>query len=174
MFHTTRGKTAFWFLLGVTILVAGCGDGGPVPVRGRVLLDNTPVAGATVTLMPIEGGHPAAGLTDASGVFRLTTFKRDDGALPGRYKILVTKADAIPPPPEGKYGDPARILEINKGQKATGNKSKPELGNKLKPEFGNKRKQELPSVYGDVVRTPLRCAVPPDEELVVPLLSNAK
>ena len=169
-----KHKHAVWCLLGVTILAAGCGGGGPVAVRGRVLLDDIPVAGATVTLMPIEGGHPAAGLTDANGAFRLTTFKRDDGALPGQYKIVVTKADAIPPPPEGKYGDAARILEINKGLKATGNKNKPELGNKGKPEFGNKNKPELPSVYGDAARTPLRCAVPPDDELVVPLQSNAR
>jgi hypothetical protein len=159
-------KHAVWGLLGVTMLAASCGRGGPVPVRGRVLIDDIPVADATVMLMPIEGGHPAAGLTDASGRFRLTTFNRDDGALPGRYKIVVTKADAIPPPPEGKYGDPARILELNKGLKATGNKNK--------PEFGNRRKPQLPSMYGDAARTPLRCAVPPDAELVVPLQSNAK
>jgi hypothetical protein len=145
-------KHAVWCMLGATFIATGCGS-GPVQVRGRVLLDDVPVAGATVTLMPIEGGHPAVGLTDAGGVFRLTTFKREDGALRGQYKIVVTKTDAIPPP-EAEYGDADRYKRL----KAT----------------LDKKKSALPAVYGDASKTPLRCTVPPDGDLVVPLQGNAK
>jgi hypothetical protein len=108
--------------------------------------------------MPLEGGHPATAVSDANGEFRLTTFKRGDGALPGRYKIMVTKTDALPPPPEGEYGDAERVKKHYKAVKAT----------------RDQKKSSLPGVYGDSVRTPLRCTVPLDGELVVPLQSNAK
>ena len=150
-------KQAVWWLLGLTFSAAGC-NSGLVSVRGRVVLDDVPVAGATVMLMPIEKGHPAAGLTDANGAFRLTTFKRDDGALPGEYKIVVIKTDAIPPPPEAEPGNAESVIEHYKGLKTTRTKNKP----------------ALPSVYGDAARTPLRCTVPTDGELAVPLRSNAK
>ena len=151
-----RKNVLFW-LLGVACVAAGCG-GGPVAVRGRVLLDDVPVAGATVMLMPVDGGHPAHGPTDANGVFRLTTFKHGDGALPGQYKIVVTKTDAIPPPPEAEPGDVESIRNHYKGLRAT----------------RDKRKPALPAVYADAARTPLRCTIPTDDELVVPLRSNAK
>jgi hypothetical protein len=146
-----------WWLLGATCLTAGCG-GGLVPVRGRVLLDDIPVAGATVTLIPIEEGRPASGLTDAQGGFRLTTFKRDDGALPGRYKIVVTKTDALPPPPEGEYGDADRIIKHGLAVNPPRDKQKP----------------ALPAVYADAARTPLRCTLPADSVLMVPLDSKGK
>jgi hypothetical protein len=152
-------KLAVWCMLGVTFLAAGCG-GGPVNVRGRVLLDDVPIAGVTVMLMPIDQGHPATGLTDADGTFRLTTFQREDGALPGQYKIVVTKTDAIIPPPEIEPGDAKSVINHykDKGLKVT----------------QTNKKKALPAVYGDAARTPLRCTVPTDGELVVPLQSNAK
>jgi hypothetical protein len=146
-----------WWLMLVVPVVAGCG-GGPVAVRGRVLLDNVPVAGATVLLVPAKGGHPAQGFTDANGVFRLTTFKPDDGAFPGQYKVVVTKTEAIPPPPAAEPGNAESVNEHYKGLKATRTKKKP----------------PLPAVYGDETRTPLRCTVPPDGDLDLPLQSNAK
>jgi hypothetical protein len=150
-------KNAVSWLLAVTCIASGCG-GGTVPVRGRVLLNDAPVAGATVMLMPIDGGHPATGLTDANGAFQLTTFTRADGALPGQYKIVVTKTDAIPPPPEAEPGDTESVLNHYKGLKATRTTKKP----------------ALPAVYADAARTPLRCTIPPGDELIVPLQSNAK
>jgi len=145
-----------WLLL-VVPLAAGCGS-GPVPVRGRVLLDDVPVPGATVLLVPAAGGHPATGRTDANGVFRLTTFKPDDGALPGRYTVVVTKTEAIPPPPTAEPGNAQSVIEHYQGLKATRTKKKP----------------PLPEVYGDSSRTPLRCTIPPDGDLDLPLQSKAK
>jgi len=146
-----------WLLLIVPILT-GCGGSGPVPVRGRVLLDGVPVAGATVTLVPVDGGHPADGWTDSDGVFRLKTFKHGDGALPGAYKILVTKTEAIPPPPLAESGDAESVINHYKALKAT----------------REKKKAALPPIYGDVVRTPLRCTVPLDDDLDLSLQGNAK
>jgi hypothetical protein len=72
---------------------AGCGPKKPAtaPVAGRVLLDGRPVADAAVLFQPVAGGVPARGGTDAEGRFRLSTFARDDGALVGRHRVLVSK-----------------------------------------------------------------------------------
>ena len=150
-----EGRIA-WLALVITA-AAGCG-GGPVPVRGRVLLDDVPVPGATVLLVPEQGGHPANGRTDANGVFRLTTFKPNDGALPGRYTVVVTKTEAIPPPPTAEPGNAESVNKHYEALKATRTKKKP----------------PLPEVYGDSSRTPLRCTIPPDGDLDLPLQSKAK
>src|SRR5262245_39633386 len=96
------------------VLVAGCGDGGPSPVavKGVLKLDGKPVAGAVVGFHPeAAGGKPAFGTTDAEGAFRLTTERPGDGALPGKYKIV------IQPPAEGggsPYDDPGKAAPAAK------------------------------------------------------------
>jgi hypothetical protein len=75
------------------VLLAGTGCGGsgkPVPVQGVVTLDGSPLPRATVLFLHQDaGGRDANGFTDADGVFRLSTFKTDDGALPGKYKVII-------------------------------------------------------------------------------------
>ena len=86
--RTSRG--VLWTLLAAGV-VAGCGPEMPatVPVSGRVLLDEKPVEGAAVMLVP-EEGSPAHGATDAEGNFSLTTFEPGDGAVPGTYTVVIT------------------------------------------------------------------------------------
>jgi len=63
------------------------------PVRGVVTLDGEPVAGATVIFSPSAAEtsrrRAAAGKTDASGLFILSTFAKGDGAVPGTYTVTV-------------------------------------------------------------------------------------
>ena len=89
----------FLGLLAVSV-VSGCSGGtegdadrpARTLVSGKVTYDGNSVEGATVVLVPSsQGGKPATGLTDASGMFKLRTFETDDGALPGEYKVTVTK-----------------------------------------------------------------------------------
>jgi len=92
---------AFWAILGL-ILAVGCGKPGigTVPVTGTVKVDGTPMEGVTVVFNPDAGGRAASGLTDAQGVYKMTTEIAGDGALPGQYKIAVSKhenlADDLP------------------------------------------------------------------------------
>ena len=64
-------------------------------MQGRVLYGENPVANARITFVPIEAPKPPdipaypAGRTDAEGRFLLSTFKKDDGAPAGKYKVLV-------------------------------------------------------------------------------------
>ncbi len=93
-------RTHFLRCIGLQVLfimAAGCGDsGGRVTLRGTVKLDGQPLANATVHFIAQDsGGKDALGTTDADGMFRLSTFKPGDGALPGKYKVVVR-----PPGPE--------------------------------------------------------------------------
>lgn len=76
------------------LLAGGCGQSDRpqlAPVTGAVLLDGQPMEGAAVMFIPVAGGRPAQGLTDAQGKFRLTTFEENDGAIVGEHKVSVTK-----------------------------------------------------------------------------------
>src|SRR5437773_10554148 len=84
---------------GVLAALAGCGGGGEaarvvsavVPVSGKVLYaDGKPVANAWVVLTPKDPpGNEANAATQADGTFRLGTFAKDDGVVPGHYVVTV-------------------------------------------------------------------------------------
>ncbi len=76
----------------------GCSSAGPpprpkpVPAHGLVRYNGKPLDGAHVVFTNTEAGISAEGETDADGKFSLTTFRPDDGAVPGHYHVTVTKA----------------------------------------------------------------------------------
>lgn len=83
------------------ILIAGCDSSDPnqLPtekVSATVTYKGNPVEGATVSFMlPPSGGSnsgpPAFGVTDATGVAKLTTYKDGDGAILGKHMVLISK-----------------------------------------------------------------------------------
>jgi hypothetical protein len=93
------------------------------PVTGQVMVDGVPVQGVLVTMIPEEGvaeGRPAAGgFTDEAGEFTPTTYKPQDGAPAGKYRVMLSWIKIIDPtsnrdsqPPEAeqlpkKYQNPA-------------------------------------------------------------------
>ena len=62
-----------------------------VPVSGKVLLPGgQPAANAWVVFNAKDPpGNDASAATAADGSFRLGTFKKEDGAVPGRYVVTV-------------------------------------------------------------------------------------
>jgi hypothetical protein len=89
------------------LLAAGCGGGvKPVPVRGDVTLDGKPLAEAGVLFSPKEQGAVAIGVTDAAGKFQLST-PNYDGALPGAYRVTVTKQQILGEENYGRLGPKA-------------------------------------------------------------------
>jgi hypothetical protein len=109
-----------------------------------VTLDGAPVAGATVLFMPEgQGGRPASGFTSADGEFRLTTYKDDDGALPGTYRVLIQKTDAA--------------KDHAAAESAAMEKAKAKIEDKSQQK---RRKPTLPETYAKFDTTPLRCSVP--------------
>jgi len=78
----------------------GCNQGRGLRVEfvtGTVTLDGEPVEGASVQFIPlVEEGliEPAGGITDARGVYRLSSLNGDPerGAVEGEYQVLVSKS----------------------------------------------------------------------------------
>lgn len=113
-----------WLSFALALLVAlGCGketvDGRPTPVAvsGTVFYKQQPSVGAKVMFAPQDHQYAAVGQTDSNGRFKLQTFEPADGAVPGKFKIAVTKFEVIDLPNggikenfflPGKYRDPAK------------------------------------------------------------------
>jgi len=74
-----------------------CGSKGlPGPgteaVSGSVKFQGSPLADAVVIFHPnTKEGRSAVGKTTAAGTFQLMTVKTDDGAMPGEYRVTVSK-----------------------------------------------------------------------------------
>ena len=86
------------------LFLAGCGGEDRPPLAtasGIVKLDGEPVEGATVSYLPVEGGRPGSGITDAQGRYTIKTFEDDDGAIVGDHKVSVMKVS----------GDGAYVLD---------------------------------------------------------------
>jgi hypothetical protein len=80
------------------------------PAGGTVTYNGQPVEGATVTLFATSGqARGAVATTDASGKFTFTTFEAGDGAIPGSFKVMISKTILEPPKentPPGPGGEP--------------------------------------------------------------------
>jgi hypothetical protein len=90
----------------VAMLASGCGKSASTPtarVSGIVKSNGQPLSGVQVGFLP-ENGRPGQGTTDASGRFTITTFTSEDGAIPGKHKVLLSEADKTPPPMPGMPG----------------------------------------------------------------------
>jgi hypothetical protein len=113
-------------------LLGWCGCGGQtVSVSGRVKFkdgsDASVLAGYGVTFEPTEGKASSMGEVQPNGTFTLSTFGANDGAVPGKYQVVVTPPASPDPdkPPQkskipAKYADfstSGLTVEIKPGQK---------------------------------------------------------
>jgi len=77
-----------------------------VPAKGVIqLASGQPIREGRLELTPKDkGGVEAFGDVKPDGSFTLTTYKRDDGAVPGRYVVKISPYNYAAP-----GGSPARI-----------------------------------------------------------------
>ena len=90
----SRFTTSIWVaVIMLPVVIPGCGYRRPAlaPAMAVVTLDEKPVAGASVTLVPTVPGRPAMGTSDANGKVVFSTYGSRDGAPPGTYKAVVVK-----------------------------------------------------------------------------------
>jgi hypothetical protein len=85
----------------IAVLVAnlvGCGrhPAATFPVEGKVMFNGTPLSFGAVAFMP-EKGPLARGRIESNGTFRLTTYKENDGAVPGIHRVRITCYEAQRP-----------------------------------------------------------------------------
>ena len=93
----------------IVAALSGC-DGNPRTgtVRGTVTYRGKPVPNGTVSFIP-DAGPSATGELKPDGSYALTTYRGGDGAVPGKYRVIVVAmqdmADRLPedrnplPPP---------------------------------------------------------------------------
>ena len=75
-----------------------------------VTLDGKPLADALVLLGPSGSGYAAQGTTNTTGQAVLTTFAPGDGAVAGRYRVMVS-CEEVKPNPAVVLPDPKVDLE---------------------------------------------------------------
>ena len=89
------------------LMLAGCAseDDGRMkvyPASGTVKVNGQPAEGAKVVLygatpeMRGPGTIPPQGVTDANGVFRLTSYEPNDGSPAGKFNVTVRWPEPIP------------------------------------------------------------------------------
>lgn len=92
MTNVLRGSGWFGVLVAAA-LAGGCSATGPQPVEGMVVWEDgspaTELATAQVVLDLPAKQTSSRGSVKPDGSFRLTTFRPDDGALAGDYKVMV-------------------------------------------------------------------------------------
>src|SRR5688572_12902626 len=101
--------TRFLCVLSLAIcLLVGCGK--LVQVEGQVLLNGKPLERAMIMFIPADSSvaQSAQTMTDAEGRFQLNTINKK-GALPGSYKVVVSKTDF---PPEYYKTDPRDMAKL--------------------------------------------------------------
>jgi hypothetical protein len=85
-----------WAALAVSFLpIASCGTSGSKlhPVRGAVLYQDQPAAGAVVVFQPLNSGPESvapSGTAGPDGTFFLRTLPQGDGAPAGEYVVVIT------------------------------------------------------------------------------------
>ena len=149
------------FLCPVLLSSAGCGNRNLSKVEGVVTLDGAPLPGATVSFMPVGEGRPASGMTDSAGYFQLTTFRTDDGALAGDYRVIVVLDDTVRPP-----------YTTDEEKKAARIGTMTPQGKKKLAEKKSKRPSQVPEIYSDIKRTPLKEVVPTNGKIELALRSS--
>lgn len=142
-------------LLGVLVvaLACGCGGSGVVPIEAQFLVDGEPLPRASVSFVRQDGqgGRAAFGVTGDDGKASLTTYKPNDGVLPGEYRVTVIQAPADPRTfaevPTGDAQDAAQLLGASSGRNARAAPRRKRV------------RSLLPEVYTDPGSTPLSCTV---------------
>ena len=115
-------------LFGMTFAV-GCSDGRlpTYPVTGQVVFaDGSPAHVGTVEFRSRDHKIQARGDIDKDGVFRLTTYKKDDGAVVGKHDCVVVQMvmteelanfqpsyEGVIDPRFGSYATSGLVLEVS-------------------------------------------------------------
>jgi hypothetical protein len=150
---------------GLVLIMLGVGCSGskkPVKVEGIVKVDGKPTADVLVQFISQEkGGHDANGSTDENGVFHLTTFNTNDGALPGSYKVIVAKSKA----------GADSITKVNPGDQDSMRKAMQE-GMVNPARVRAPAKSELPEIFSKTETTTLKYQIPYDGKIEIEISSK--
>jgi hypothetical protein len=106
-------KTSIWLSILIGIGAGGCSDSSDkwsenrpptVTAEGVVTYKGEGVEGATLVIIPesVNGDSVgASSMTDSGGGFALSAFPPEEGVVVGRYRVGVTKLQAVAMAPAG-------------------------------------------------------------------------
>lgn len=148
------GSASRRFVFGMALLaVVGCGKPSDkwmknlpetVEARGVVLLDGKPAEGVAIVLAPAEaGGHSAMGLSGSGGAFILKAFPSKDGAVPGTYKVGLTRSEQAA----------SKAKQIDWGEDAAHAAASPATSTV---------QNTLPAQYAEAAKSGLTLTIPPE------------
>lgn len=86
-------RSLSWFVLGVMVLVMGCGPnyGGRKEIKGTVKLKGEPINDGTIDFFPAEGNQATkSGAQILKGSYKIPA---EFGLLPGKYRVSITAGD---------------------------------------------------------------------------------
>lgn len=150
-----RYSFCFIALCALACVFSGCQKGSPgsraglVKASGTVTYNGEKIVDAIIEMRPVDETITnafAAGRTDEQGVFTMTTDRPNDGALPGKYRVVVKKEVEM-------VGDMTRD-EYIKQEEAKGNKDVTFDKDKLT------LVNALPAKYADPLNSPLEIEIP--------------
>lgn len=106
--NISNSHAVIWGIIPALLVIAGCGESRPAtfPVSGTIAFaDGQPVRFGTVQFLPDNPGPSARGLLDTNGRFELGTFTKDDGAIPGGHRVIITQHVSAPSGKVIKHSD---------------------------------------------------------------------
>ncbi|MGL4943067.1 MAG: carboxypeptidase regulatory-like domain-containing protein [Thermoguttaceae bacterium] len=114
----------------VSLSIVGCAEKVPsdvpqlYPTSLTITLDGSPIEGAVVSFTGENPGTlPVGGSTNASGVVEMFTNGRYKGAPVGKYKVTISKRQAVEGP-TSKTPAPTDPAELDKYKRAVSNERK--------------------------------------------------
>lgn len=150
-----RGSGLTALLMSVAVL--GCGGGSDLnlrPVSGVLTWDGgDPIADASITFMPEDGGPSSTAKTDSDGSFELRTGTGASGAVVGKHKVVVTR-----PTEDTKinFNDPSSL------QRAAAGRDGGQSGRSSPGGNTNTSDASIPAQYTKAAETPLNYDVTAD------------
>lgn len=147
------------FLLLALAVVVGCSSETASPVKtypasGKVTLNGRPLEGATVNFIPADGKGSSVGTTDKDGMYKLTTYRSDDGAPAGQYKVSIVKYDAANPPPAATTGPPPNEIDFSNYAPPSNSPNAPAV-------VPTNTKETIPAKYANADSSGLRGMIDP-------------
>jgi len=102
-----EGMQLRWLISSLSLAAMfGCGgnDLSMVPVTGKITFNNGPcpavgnIGFAPIDVAPGLPHRPGSGQFHEDGAFQVTSFKKGDGLVPGRYRVTVMCYSGLPNP----------------------------------------------------------------------------
>jgi hypothetical protein len=152
-------------LLALIAEAAGCQRGSTwnrVPVEGTLTKGGRPLRGIQVVFLADADagtqGPRASGTTDEAGHYRLRTDNGEDGAVVGKYRVLVLDVGAA---------NKQRLRRFSGPQRKEARRLPPENAKRFEEQLQSAAEaSRVPSRYGRFDETPLRAEVHPSPQIL--------